>query len=45
MAAGINKKVIGLMEDELGPKIMAIFVVLRPKTHAFLTDYTDYNRL
>ena len=28
------------MRYELGWKIMAIFVLLRPKTHAFLTD--DY---
>ena len=32
---GKNKKVIGLMKDELGGKIL---VILRPKTYSFLTD-------
>ena len=33
-----NKKVIGLMKDELGGKIVAEFVTLRPKTYSYLTD-------
>ena len=33
-----NKKVIGLMKDELGRKIMTKFVALRPKTYSYLTD-------
>ena len=33
-----NKKVIGLMKDELGGKVIAEFATLRPKTYSFLTD-------
>ena len=33
-----NKKVIGLMKEELGGKIITEFVTLRPKTYSYLTD-------
>ena len=33
-----NKKVIGLMKDELGPKIMAKIVELRAKTYTYLVN-------
>ena len=35
---GKNKKVIGLMKDELGGKIKAKFFGLRTKTYSYLTD-------
>ena len=38
LPTGKNKKVIGLMKDELGEKIITEFVTLRPKTYLCLTD-------
>ena len=38
LPTGKNKKVIGLMKDELGGRIVTEFVTLRPKTYSYLTD-------
>ena len=38
LPTGKNKKVIGLMKNELGRKIITKFVALRPKTYSYLTD-------
>ena len=38
LPTGKNEKVIGLMKDELGGRIITEFVALRPKTYSYLTD-------
>ena len=41
LPVGLNKKVIGLMKDELGGEIMREFVTLRPKMYVYKTGSAE----
>ena len=44
LPTGKSKKVIGLMKDELGGKIIREFVAVRPKTYSYLADDCRENK-
>ena len=44
LPVGMNKKVIGLMKDELGGDIMREFVALRPKMYAYKVESNNKKR-